>query len=490
MAPIMTRVVQIQATTLPLRMVGSNIFGRYPKISAEKTFNMFESDGWLIPTPGHIKVANIDPLSEGRGIFTSVRAKKMFAVIGNKLWSIDEEIKEIGVTIDPGDVSEQIAQHVGSLETYTGDVFIDENDVEEIGISDKKNIYVYNYSSGVFQKVSTDFTSGYIASQDGRLISPVSNKPSWRLSNVGDALTWPSDTAHEGEFQTKPDNVKACVRVPGKGNQLFIMGQTVTEPWNDVGYKLFPYYRTNSFNIDYGCLNQATIATGDKFVIWLGENEKSGPVIMYSDGGPEKQISPDGMNFSLAQLKNPEDSYGFLYKNDGHLFYQLTLRKDKITYLYDFNTSKFYFLTDEKMENHIAKKVTFFAGDYYFISFIDGNIYRLSSDATTYDGKLIPRIRITNTIRTPKDEDFIANKLGFAIEQGEDANISRVDISLSYDGGVSFGNIIGHELNVLGNRQNKFTEWNLGRANEFTAQFRFWGDGRFVCKDGYLEIYK
>jgi hypothetical protein len=37
----------------PLNLVGSSVFGRYPKISIEKTYNMFESQGWMVPYAGY-----------------------------------------------------------------------------------------------------------------------------------------------------------------------------------------------------------------------------------------------------------------------------------------------------------------------------------------------------------------------------------------------------------------------------------------------------
>lgn len=481
---------QPRRKVLPIEIAGSSKFGRYPKISVEKTYNMFLSDNWLVPTPGHLKIDSVDTLSEGRGIFSSSRGNFMLAVIGNGIWRIGNQIQKYGRTIPVNDETETVGVKVGNIDTFSGDVFIDENNAEEIGICDKKDIYIYNYKNNTLQKATLDFIPGFLAFHNGYFLAPDSEHAQWRLSEVNNGLSWPASASYVGEFETKADNPRAAIPVPGKGNFILVMGTNVTESWNDTGAELFPYTKTTAFNIDYGCLNQATIAKGDKFVIWLAVNEKSKPVIMVSKGGPATQISTDGIDFALASLEHPEDAYGFLWKSDGHLFYHLTFVSDKVTYLYDFNTGKFFFLSNEKMENHIAKKVTFFANDYYFISLIDGDIYRISGDTTTYNGKIIPRVRVTNTLRLVNGSSFISNKMGFTLEQGESKELSRVDMSLSYNGGVSFGNIVGHELNPLGKRQNKFTHYQLGRMNEITFQFRFWGSGRFVCANGYLEYYQ
>ena len=78
-------------------------------------------------------------------------------------------------------------------------------------------------------------------------------------------------------------------------------------------------------------------------------------------------------------------------------------------------------------------------------------------------------------------------------------------LSLSKNGAESFGTVIGHEMNTLGNFRNKMQFWNLGMANDLTLQFRFWagnpleptrddqvrnGTERFVIIGGELNYYQ
>lgn len=493
---------------VPLDMVGSSKFGRYPKISSEQTYNMIISDDFLVPYPGYKMVVPINPASQGRGIFKSSRLGKMVVVIGNGAYVVDAQLNY---------------SRIGTLQSVVGDVFIDENDNNQIAICDKVKIYVYKYLTGEFITPSLDFTPGYVAFQNGYFIAPVigTNVGSgvWRLSAPNDGTSWPFSAQTVGTFQTKPDQPVAAIRFPARGNLLWVMGSNVTEPWTDTGGALFPYTRSQSYNIDYGCLNPATIAFGDSFVIWLGSNEKSGPVILYSTGGDIQQISTDGINFRLAQLNNPSNAYGFLYKQGGHLLYQLTFpdQADQISYVWDFTTSNFFTLTNEDMGAHIAKRVVFFNNTYYFVSLIDGNLYELSSKYTNYDYspnpevqtivKEIPRIRICKTNRLPDTSGWICNNANFIIEQGQSNNLrqsfldeseinsnfiqpQRVDLSISRDGGETYGNIISYEMNRPGIRSNRMQFWNLGYANEITMQYRFWGFQRFVVGNGMMGLFQ
>lgn len=540
---------------LPLQMVCSSKFGRYPKISSEQVFNMFQADGWMIAYAGYI-LENVlsGETGTGRGIFYSSRANKMYVVVNEKIY----EISASGLVLTP--------IFIHSLDTAIGDVYIDENLKSQIAFCDGSDIYIYDYVNGVFQKLALGFSAGYVMFQDSRFIVPVNGKPEWRLSDdnllaidsatvndggsgyvMGDILsvdngvagtlkvsgvsgtaitdvtvetegygysdaTYPTTavtgsgtdatfnivikggfTASSGQigsFQTKPDNARACVRMPGKTGQLLVMGSIVTEVWTDLGLQLFPYQRNSSYNIDYGCLNAATIATGDDFVVWLGSNEKSGPVIMHCSGGGVNQISTDGINFRLSELKNPENSYGFVFKQDGHVFYQLTFPgvDDNVTYIYDFTTQKFYTLCDIERNYHIARRVAYFNNTYFFISYNDTNLYRLDSNLTTFGGKEIPRIIITPTSGLPTRLPFIVNSLTFPIEQGENILNARVDLSCSSDGGITFGNEKGVYFNAYAKRRNIFKFYNLGRYNEVIFQFKFWGFNRFVLTNGVAEV--
>ena len=96
----------------PLKIVGSTKFGQYPKISSESTFNMTISDGYFVPFPGFKRVVKINPTGVGRGIYSSNKLNKMFAVIDNGIYTFDTDLNY---------------HLVGNTTTTVGDVFISEN---------------------------------------------------------------------------------------------------------------------------------------------------------------------------------------------------------------------------------------------------------------------------------------------------------------------------------------------------------------------------
>lgn len=574
----------------PLNIAGSSTFGRYKKISDEKTVNMFLSDGWLVDYAGYMAVNfGIVLGTEGRAIHTSTKLGKLFAVISENVWMLDVSFDQLSQT-----TINAIPVLIGRLESDTGVVYITENNKPQVVISDGVHVYFYDPTQTPSFQIATQdggspgipisFTPGYIDFHDTYILCAASNdtylsvNPSanntWRLGIIDPSSgklifpNNPSGISYVGLIQTKPDNTQAIVRFPSKGNMIFVLGNIVGEPWFDTGAQLFPYQRTNQFNIDYGCINPATVAAIDEVVVWLAQNEKSGPIIVYTTGGAPKKITTDGIDYLFSQLSNPADSQAFLYRQDGHLIYHINFYTDNLSLFYDFNTEKFFHATDENGDYFIAAQVAFFNNQYYFVSKNNGNIYAFDTIFTTYDGKEIPRQRICGHMREKDQQYRVFNDVGFTIEQGDNnpqpngiSNLiiinggsgysapvisfvggnglnaaatatvtggvitgititnpgfnytyppdviitdstgtgativstltdtaARVDLSISRDGGQSYGNNYPYILNPDGRRLNRLMWWNLGIANDLVYQFNFYGLGRFIAYDGEANV--
>lgn len=529
--------IQQEVQEIPLQMVGGNQFGRYSKISLEETYNFIISDGFLVPYAGYAKVLTENPNQPGRGIYTSSRENIIIAVWGSEVFSIDKYLN---------------ASFIGNLTTNTGDVYISENNGFQIVITDGQHLYVYNYhnlttplllQSGVNFMIGTFPINnpGYISFQNGRFLVADTSTTLWYLSGFNDGTVWGVGSNQVGTLQTKPDLCQACVPVPGAGNNLLVFGKTVIELWVDVGAALFPYQRNSSFNIDYGCLNPSSIAALDNYVVWLAANEQSGATLMVFSGNKVQSITTDGMDFKLADLSNPSNCTGFLFRQDGHLLYQFTFLDDNLSYVWDFESQKFFTVTDEHLNYHIARNVVFFNNQYYFVSLKGGNLYQFGTQFTDFvysdnDIVAIPRIRICPPIRLPSQRMFIVKSLGFTLENGQpntiaiqnfplnsellitqtgnfiitqngnylvtqnyDPNVvpntytqtsEAIFLSVSRDGGETFGSSEQQSMNPVGKRKSRVIFQRLGQANDFTPQIRFYGFGRFVVTDGVVEVYQ
>lgn len=526
------------AEQIPVKVVGSSVFGRYPKISLEKTYNMFISDDWMVNYPGFQLASDILTTNEkGRGLFHSIRGNFMIAVAGSSVYKIK-----------PG----LVPVLVGVMTSSVGEVFIDENLLSQICIVDGINAYIYNYEIETFQaQTLVGFTGNtirpnYVCYHNTFFL--FGSTPGTDLSNKWYAFEYdtgsPGDIIYNSEFalQTKPDFALAVKRLPGRGNNVLVIGSAVCEVWTQVG-GTENYRRVQSMNIDQGCISTSTIAASEEFLCFLGQNENNAPVIVVADANGATRISTDGIDYLLQTLVAPQQSTAFFYRLDGHLFYQITFfnPQDNLTLVYDFNTQKFFNIVDDRYRYHPARQIAYFDEQTYFVSLNDASLYAMGTEFISYKyttdpddpGETIPRIRICNTLRRPDSARFRVNMFTFWIEQGidiyyksrpedlycngllvteieedfiitesgddilaedgfctTDTGAPRVLLSFSKNGNQSFSNKARRDLNPLGQYRNQIRWWQMGQANEFTIQLEFWGLQRFVVQDGIAEIVK
>jgi hypothetical protein len=234
----------------------------------------------------------------------------------------------------------------------------------------------------------------------------------------------------------------AVVRIPGQGANVIVLGTAVSEIWTNVqgqeGYR-----KNTTVNVDYGCISVSTIARSDIFVAWLAINESNSPVIMIYTGQQFKPISTDGIDYLMGTIQFPTQSTAMFYRQDGHLFYQLTFFNpaDDITLLYDVNTDQFFNLSDFAEHYHPAVDYVNFNNNDYMISLNTAGVYQVSTDFTTYNENLpipnpqnpdinheIPRTRIPDTIRLDSSQ-YRVNTFYFIIEQGYDVNVTGIALA-------------------------------------------------------------
>lgn len=177
-----------------LNIAGSSVFGRYPKIDSEKTYNMFISDGWLVPYAGYetaipaLYLGNgTIPAKRGRAIHTSTKLNKLIVVVDNRVY-----LSDIFFDQNLQQTFDYTATLIGTLLTVNGVVYIAENNKPQILISDGISLYLYDQTlTPNFQAINTDFRPGYIdfhntyflcaASNDTNYTPPANNV--WRLSD-------------------------------------------------------------------------------------------------------------------------------------------------------------------------------------------------------------------------------------------------------------------------------------------------------------------
>lgn len=479
-----------QQITLPVLISGSSKFGRYPLISAERTYNRYVSDNFGVDFSGWIKRTTFEGNIEGRAAFVS-DGGFILVVRGASVYRL-AHINSTPIFLF----------NIGSS---TGLVTIAENLSSQIAIVGGGECWIYNYVDNSFAQftLDPDIVPNYVTYQNSFFLfgnqrsSP--NSSIWAVYD-GDSGT-NINLNIKLAIQTKKNIAQAVIPIPGAGNNALVMGQTVAEPWQQRGGSQ-NYYKNSSTNCDYGLASVETIASQDKMVVWLAVNQSSSPVIMVYDGSRSQAISTDGITYLLDTVRFPGQSYASFYRQDGHLFYLLSFYNpaDNFTVMYDFNTRMFFDVTDWDFSVFPGRQMIRYEGQDYFISYKDGQLYEIGSDISyiqTGDDVQyeIQRIRTCDTQMPPNGEPFDVDSFTYIIENGTvpqdfstDPSPPRIDIRLSNNGGYTFGNIVPFYMEPTGHFLSRPYIPNLGRFNRLTIQMRFWSKWRFVTGNGQLEI--
>ena len=469
---------------MPLKMVGGTNFTRYPKMSSETTINMMvtgeQGSEALVPYAGFKQTLDF-VRGEPREVYGSTRLGRVIVVVSNNVYLMNGQL---GFRL------------IGHIQTFLGPVFITENQNSQIGIVDGLALYVYNYSLNTFTQISIpNILPAFIDFLDTYAIVTDINRGIYIISAPNDMTSY--SALDEATIQTEADQLQAVVRLD---RTLWVMGKKATELWNDqprnslqgLGVVDFPFQRNNTFSIDYGCLSQQTIASAFQMLVWLAFNTNSGPTIVYTTGGKPQELSTEGLDYLLRNLVAPQTSSAFLYKDNGHILYQLTFYdpSDDLTIVYDFSAKLWYYATDSNLSHYPAKRVVGFNDNFYFINFDEDapGLFEMSVNLLTYDGETIPRVRITDPIRFG-DKKFSINRVELEMEHGESADYRRIDLSASFDGGESFQQ--GDEpllMQTQGHRIGQARWWKIGMGNDIRLKFEFWSQGRFVVTSADMDI--
>ena len=227
---------------------------------------------------------------------------------------------------------------VGTLSTATGPVKIRDNGVGGIAaIVDGPNLYVYNIAAKtVTQSIDPSFLgSNTIAEIDGIFIFQQPNTQKFYSSPI----YWNGISAMDGTYYALKDNASDnLVAVFENGRQLWLIGESTTEPWYNAGNPTFPFSRLSGGLMQVGCSAPQSIARTGPHIIWLGRSERGENAVVMMRGYQYEAISTFAISYALTQYPVISDAIGYVYAEEGHEFYVLVFPTADATWVYDLTT--------------------------------------------------------------------------------------------------------------------------------------------------------
>jgi hypothetical protein len=179
--------------------------------------------------------------------------------------------------------------------------------------------------------------------------------------------------------------------------EIWLFGALTTEVWSDVGAANFPFAPIPGVFIQHGCVAKYSIATWDLATFWLSQ-DKTGEVMVFMGMSYNAvRVSTYAIEYQISKYEVISDAIGFIYQQQGHVFYQLTFPSADKTWVFDISTKqwaeKVSIDNSGREHRHRANCHAFAYGMNLVGDWQNGNLYQFDPMNATENGLPIIRRR-------------------------------------------------------------------------------------------------
>lgn len=329
-----------------------------------------------------------------------------------------------------------------------------------------------------------------------------------------------------GTVTSHPGNIVACRTLH---RRLFLFSANFTEVWENAGVgSNLPFRRNNSLLMEVGTPSVGSIATGFDRMFFLSQDRDGLGSVMEVRGTESIPVSNRALDYALAQYASDQstgvaDARGIMIKENGIIFYRLNFTRANHTYVLNVTMSspdKSKWHEEEVLNGnrHPAQTHVYFKGVNYYGHYNQPILYVVDDTFVTNDGEPIRRMRIGRQISPEGYNRLRIDRWQLDVLQGavdqeiyDLANLDaenaqdlltesgvnilldqqvvvgigqpRVFLSISKDGGQSYGNIRPANMGKIGERTFRTVWRKLGttpRGQGFTPKIEFFNQVPFV----------
>jgi hypothetical protein len=421
----------------------------------------------LYPTPGLTLRTQLAQF-QVRGLHTMSGGQILIAVAGNIVYQVNLSM---------------VATQIGTLTTTTGQVSISDNITTANGliayIVDGPNRYTWIASTNTFATLpSTDGPwqgATVVDVIDNYNIYNEPNSQNWACTDLGSRLST------QALYGTSDGSSDLLVTLIADRRQVYLMGETTTEVWTDVGNVIagittFPFQRVPGTFSQTGCGAKYSVARfADSFVI-VAKDTRGNSTIEMMSGYAWQRISTHAVEQSLLN-QVVSDAVAYTYQIEGHEMYVVTFPSigNGLTWVYDLSTKSWHKWLSWDSANAVYKRHRSNCGAYFNNMYIvgdyeNGKLYSLENEVYTDDGATIRRLRrakhLTTDLQRQYFEEFqiqFQPGVGLNVGQGQDP---QAMLRWSNDGGSTFSNEHWVTIGKIGQYLNRAIWRRLGWSRD------------------------
>jgi len=283
--------------------------------------------------------------------------------------------------------------------------------------------------------------------------------------------------------ESSADTIRSMVSINGR---LWLLGERSYELWSaggDGNNDPLSFIAGNSSDI--GILAPRSLSALNDLVFWLGSSNAGRNTIYMTNGlNAPVRISTNAIEHELNTLSDTSGAVGWSYSDSGHLFYILSFKFAKRTFVYDVSTNMWHeratrdWTTGEDLAWDPMIAITAY-NKVYFGSANSNRLLRLDPEKyTDYNDQPIVRTRISpiyyadNNIATMR-EFLVDMEVGTTPRLAALGRDPQCMLEVSRDGGNTF---ISYDWRSIGKQgeYGQVVKWsNLGSGRSFAIKLTF-----------------
>jgi len=411
-----------------------------------------------------------------RNTYISRLVDNVQVVVGDRIVQVDP-----GLNIIPGITLTTSQGYVGIDDTKTDIVFVD-------GVKG----YRYNKSTNIYTELNI---AGFpslpqdVAAYGDRFYVIKGDSNEIYYSGIDDPTDW--NTLNRIDITTYPDDAVAVHVFRGR---LYIFGRRVTEVWVLQGGES-PVARDESLVLEYGVVNPGVIASEGGIMTWIGYDKQGITSVVASEGGSPRRISTPDVEKEFQSYDIVTDARGFMYIENGHLFYQINFTTANRSWLYCFNSRTWSRLAYKDEDRHRAQTHVFFNGKKYVGDYELPILYDFNNEYFSDDGVGIKRKWISNIFIPNNGDPFSVQQVRFFIQQGVGLETGKDEepallLRVSRDSGVTFANQLSSYIGQLGLTDAHTEFYRLGyfEYGSMVLEAEFYNQTNFAIMNCFAEV--
>lgn len=373
---------------------------------------------------------------------------------------------------------------VGTMGTVSGPVNIRDNGAGKIAVlvDGTTSLYVYNITTGVFSIFAgTNYLGATnVVELDGWFVF---NQPGTQKFFTSPNYWNGTDNFDGTYFALKDNSQDNLVTLVQNQREIWMLGESTTEPWYNAGGVNFPFSRIDGAMMQMGCAAAQSVARTGNGLIWLGRSERGENSVIMTRGYQFDVVSTPAVSWALNQYDVVSDAIGYTYTEEGHEFYVLIFPTADTTWVYDLTTGYWHQRasfdpTTGQFHRQRINCLVNFAGLRVGGDYANGKIYQQSRKFFADDQYPLVALRRSPHVWDKADRNRVINArlqiefypgAGLSTGQGSDP---QAMLRWSNDGGLTWSNEHWTSIGQIGNTRARAIWRRLGNARDRVYEVR------------------